>query len=61
MPAGLAGLIQPHTRGAPLRPVARIAVTRGRVILRGPGGHSLAEVTTDDISAQTMGESTAPR
>ncbi|HEY2576345.1 MAG TPA: CYTH and CHAD domain-containing protein, partial [Streptosporangiaceae bacterium] len=58
VPAELAGLVLGYTRGEPLRPVARIATRRQRLILLGRAGESLAEVAADDVSAQTMGEST---
>jgi len=58
VPAELAGLVPAYTRGEPLRPVARLATARGRLILHGPRGESLAEVADDDVSAQTMGAST---
>jgi CHAD domain-containing protein len=58
VPGELAGLVQVYARGEPLRPVARIATRRQRVILLGRSGESLAEVAADDVSAQTMGEST---
>ena len=57
VPGELAGLVQGYTRGEPLRPVARIATTRQRMVLLGRSGESLAEVAADDVSAQTMGES----
>ena len=59
VPGELAALVQVYTRGEPLRPVARLATARERVILHGPRGESLAEVTADEVSAQTMGRATA--
>ncbi len=59
VPAKLAELVLVHTRGVPLRPIARIATRRERVVLLGQAGESLAEVATDEVSAQTMGDSTA--
>ncbi len=58
VPAELAALVRVHIRGEPLRPVARIATRRERLILRDRSGRSLAEVTADDVSAQTMGGAT---
>jgi CHAD domain-containing protein len=56
VPAELAGLVRAHTRGAPLRPVARLTTMRQRLILLDDAGKSLAEVATDDVSAQTLGQ-----
>ncbi|HEY3952369.1 MAG TPA: CYTH and CHAD domain-containing protein [Streptosporangiaceae bacterium] len=58
VPAELAALVLVHTRGRPLRPVARIVTTRRRLILLGGGGRSLAEVAADEVRAQTMGGTT---
>ena len=58
VPGELAELVRVHTRGEPLRPVARMTTRRRRLILLGPGGESLAEVAADDVSAQTLGVST---
>src|SRR5579859_7537197 len=58
VPAELAGLVLVHTRGAPLRPVARLTTRRQRLILLDEAGESLAEVAADDVSAQTLGDST---
>jgi CHAD domain-containing protein len=58
VPAGLARLVRVHTRGGPLRPVARIETCRRRSTLRDRAGQSLAEVVIDEVSAQTLGEST---
>ena len=59
VPAELAELVRVHTRGEPLRPVARMTTRRRRLILLGQGGESLAEVAADDVSAQTLGATTA--
>jgi CHAD domain-containing protein len=59
VPGELAGLVRAHTRGALLRPVARLTTTRRRVILLDEAGESLAEVAADDVSAQTLGSPTA--
>ena len=57
VPAELARLVRAYARGETLRPVAKITTTRrGRALLDG-AGESLAAVTTDDVTAQTMGES----
>jgi CHAD domain-containing protein len=59
VPGELAGLIRAYTRGEPLRPVARMATSRQRLILLGPAGESLAEVAADDVCAQALGDSAA--
>src|SRR5690349_7521929 len=59
IPAELARLVRVHTRGALLRPVARLTTTRQRLILLDDAGKSLAEVAADDVSAQTLGPVTA--
>lgn len=58
VPAELAGLVRAHTRGAPVRPVARLTTVRQRLILLDDAGKSLAEVAADDVSAQTLGQET---
>jgi CHAD domain-containing protein len=58
VPAELAGLVRVHTRGQSLRPVARITTRRHRLTLLDPAGQSLAEVMADDVSAQTLGDTT---
>jgi CHAD domain-containing protein len=58
VPAELAGLVRAHTRGAPLRPVARLTTMRQRLVLLDDAGKSLAEVEADDVSAQTLGPAT---
>ena len=58
VPPELAELVTAYTRGRPLQPVAHISTVRRRRILRDAAGNSLAEVVTDDVSAQTMGRST---
>jgi hypothetical protein len=45
-----------HTRGEPLRPVARISSKRQRLILFGQARQPFAEVASDDVSAQTLGD-----
>jgi len=47
-----------HTRGEPLRPVARISTNRQRLILFGQARQPLAEVASDDVSAQALGDTT---
>lgn len=59
VPAALAALVRAYARGAELQPVARIATTRLRRKLLDESGASLAEVVTDDVSAQTLGDATA--
>jgi CHAD domain-containing protein len=58
VPAGLAALVRAWTRGAALGPVAQIGTIRQRRALLDGQGESLAEVMTDDVSAQSMGQST---
>jgi CHAD domain-containing protein len=58
VPAELAEMVQVHTRGEPLRPVARITTTRRRLILLGKNGRSLAELAADDVRSQTLGDTT---
>jgi CHAD domain-containing protein len=59
VPGELAGLVRVHTRGAPLRPVARMTTIRCRLTLLDQAGGSLAEVVADDVSAQTLGPTEA--
>lgn len=59
VPGELASLVRVHTRGTPLRPVARLTTTRQRLILLDDAGKSLAEVAADDVSAQTLGQAAA--
>src|SRR5215831_10597838 len=56
VPAELAGLVRAFTRGAELRPVARITTVRQRRVLLDEAGDSLAEVADDDVSAQAVGD-----
>lgn len=58
VPAELADLVQVHTRGETLRPVARITTSRHLLILLGQAGESLAEIAADEVSAQTLGDTT---
>jgi CHAD domain-containing protein len=58
VPAEFATLVRARTRGQLLVPVARIATRRRLTILLDRAGESLAEVASDDVSAQTMGAST---
>lgn len=58
VPAGLARLVRGHTRGAGLRPVARVETRRRLTTLRDSAGNSLAEVAEDEVAAQTLGSST---
>jgi CHAD domain-containing protein len=58
VPRELADMVRVYTRGGPLRPIARLTTKRQRLVLLGPGGESLAEVASDDVSAQTLGDST---
>jgi CHAD domain-containing protein len=54
----LATLVRAYTRGAALRPVARISTRRNVLTLLDEEGHSLAEIAADDISAQSLGAET---
>ncbi len=57
-PAEFVDLVAVHTRGAELRPVARLRTLRTARRLRDATGTDLAEVVDDQVSAQTLGEST---
>ena len=59
VPGELASLVQVHTRGAPLKPVATLTTARQRLVLLDEAGESLAEVAADDVSAQTPGPADA--
>src|ERR1700742_1905270 len=58
VPAELARLVKVYSRGQRLAPVARIATVRHVRTLVDEAGTSLAEVVADEVSAQTLGEST---
>jgi CHAD domain-containing protein len=58
VPAELAQLVKVYSRGEALGPVARIATVRHVRTLVDESGASLAEVVADEVSAQTLGEST---
>jgi CHAD domain-containing protein len=58
VPDELARLVRVHTRGAALRPVARLETRRRTTTLLDTAGTSLAEVMADEVAAQTFGEST---
>jgi CHAD domain-containing protein len=58
VPAELGTLVRVYTRGEPLVPVARIATVRRTRTLIDEAGTSLAEVVADEVSAQTLGDST---
>ena len=58
-PAELVGLTRAVTRGAPLGPVAELATRRRRWRLAGDDGRVLVEVVDDQVSAHTLGASTA--
>jgi CHAD domain-containing protein len=58
VPAELARLVKVYSRGHALAPVARIATVRLVRTLVDEAGTSLAEVVADEVSAQTLGEST---
>ena len=58
VPDELARLVRVHTRGQELKPVARISTCRHRQLLLDGAGQSLAEVASDDVTAQTLGDPT---
>ncbi|MBV9793275.1 MAG: CYTH and CHAD domain-containing protein [Actinobacteria bacterium] len=58
VPAELVQLVKVYSRGEALAPVARIATVRQVRTLIDETGASLAEVVADEVSAQTLGEST---
>ncbi|HUZ53401.1 MAG TPA: CYTH and CHAD domain-containing protein [Streptosporangiaceae bacterium] len=58
VPDELARLVRVHTRGEELKPVARISTARRRQLLLDSAGESLAEVASDDVTAQTLGDAT---
>jgi CHAD domain-containing protein len=57
-PEDLSSLVQVHTRGVDLAPVARIKTARRRWQLVDERGQLLAEVVEDHVSAQTLGAET---
>src|SRR6266567_4395118 len=57
VPDELARLVRVHTRGQDLKPVARISTSRRRQLLLDGAGRSLAEVASDDVTAQVVGDS----
>jgi len=59
VPEDLASLVRVQTRGAPLKPIARMTTTRHRLVLLDAAGKSLAEVVADDVDAQILGPVTA--
>jgi CHAD domain-containing protein len=59
VPYELTRLVRAYTRDAALRPVARIETHRHTTTLRDAAGTSLAEVMADEVSAQSLGASTA--
>src|SRR4030088_3492375 len=58
VPDEIASLVRAYSRGEALRAVARGATVRPRRTLLDQAGRSLAEVVADEVSAQTLGEST---
>src|SRR5262249_43784463 len=58
VPSELAGLVRVHTRGQPLRPIARLTTMRQVLVLLDEDGDPLAEVAVDDVRAQTLGDTT---
>ncbi|HEV2242132.1 MAG TPA: CYTH domain-containing protein, partial [Streptosporangiaceae bacterium] len=61
VPAELAGLVRAFTRGAELRPVARITTVRQRRVLLDEAGDTLAEVADNDVTAQAIGDAATLR
>ncbi|EIV94565.1 CYTH and CHAD domain-containing protein [Frankia sp. QA3] len=57
-PAEFVDLVAVHLRGGELRPVARLRTLRTARRLRDTAGIDLAEVVDDQVSAQTLGETT---
>jgi CHAD domain-containing protein len=57
VPRELARLVLAHTRGAALRPVARVETRRRLTTLLDSAGRSLAEVAEDEVAAQSLGSS----
>jgi CHAD domain-containing protein len=58
IPAELTELVLAYTRGEPLRPVAHISTVRRSQTLLGPDGRSLAEVAADDVTSESLGQTT---
>lgn len=58
VPDELSRLVRGHTRGAELRPVARVETRRRTTTLRDSAGNSLAEIAEDDVTAQSLGAAT---
>jgi CHAD domain-containing protein len=58
VPPPLLDLVKAYTRGAPLRPIARISTVRMSRRLLGEDGTVLAELVDDDVSGATLGEVT---
>jgi CHAD domain-containing protein len=58
VPEELARLVLVYTRGRELRPVAKINTRRQVLTLVDAAGASLAEIATDDVSAQSLGAET---
>jgi CHAD domain-containing protein len=58
VPARLASLVRGRTRERQLLPVARLTTIRQPVILLGERDEPLAELVTDEVHAQSLGDST---
>jgi CHAD domain-containing protein len=56
VPEELARRVRVHTRGGALQPVARISTLRRRLLLLDDAGSSLAEVASDQVTAQVTGD-----
>ena len=59
VPEELAALVRARTRGAALGPVVHMRTRRGVLRLLGDASRTLAEIATDQVSAEQMDESTA--
>jgi inorganic triphosphatase YgiF len=49
-PAAALGLLRAYLRGGEVHPAASLSILRRRVVLAGPDGQELAEITDDEVS-----------
>lgn len=61
LPPELTALVRAWTRGHALKPVARITTTRLRQLLSDESGITLAEIVVDDVTSESLGETTTLR